>query len=190
MAAGKRRGFTLIELLVVVAVIAILMGLLISGVMIGRAKAQRGMAQEALRQITIAIVSYRDHFGSYPMPETKFGNPGSDPMAGSQALAYFLCTKFKEGDHSAGPFLDWPASGFEPGPKNQPALVSPIKNKYLYSNVWENDGKIHSFVVIDAGLDHQFGGSIQPGTSTTPTPVPAWLPDGTGRDVDNIERPN
>jgi len=60
-------GFTLIELLVVIAIIGILVGFLAPGAMRIREKARRAKCQNNLRQIYIAISSYRDdHNEQYP----------------------------------------------------------------------------------------------------------------------------
>lgn len=58
MVGVARSGFTLIELLVVVAIIAVLAGMLISGVTVVRTQAKRAQCSSNLRQLAVCITTY------------------------------------------------------------------------------------------------------------------------------------
>ncbi|MHB1559467.1 MAG: DUF1559 family PulG-like putative transporter [Isosphaeraceae bacterium] len=62
-----RRGFTLIELLVVMAIVAILIALLLPAVQAAREAARRVSCFNKLKQVGIALQSYHDAMGMFPM---------------------------------------------------------------------------------------------------------------------------
>jgi prepilin-type N-terminal cleavage/methylation domain-containing protein/prepilin-type processing-associated H-X9-DG protein len=69
---AARRGFTLVELLVVIAIIAVLAGLVLSGVEAARNAARNVQCQSNLRQLGLAIVQYREANGAYPQYRAEY----------------------------------------------------------------------------------------------------------------------
>ena len=65
--AGRQGGFTLIELLCVIVIISILAAISTTGIRSAREKARQTSCMSNLRQIGVALVTYRgDHSGSNP----------------------------------------------------------------------------------------------------------------------------
>ena len=67
-----RSAFTLIEMLVVMAIIAILAGLVLTGIQAARASAQSVQCQSNLRQLGFGVIQYRDQYGFYPQYRAEY----------------------------------------------------------------------------------------------------------------------
>jgi prepilin-type N-terminal cleavage/methylation domain-containing protein/prepilin-type processing-associated H-X9-DG protein len=68
----RRRGFTLVEMLVVIAIIGILAGLVLSAAAAARGAAAAAQCQSNLKQLGLAILQYRDTYGSYPQYRAEY----------------------------------------------------------------------------------------------------------------------
>lgn len=62
---GNQHGFTLIELLVVMAIIALLMGILMSALQRVRKQAKAVYCQNSLKQIGVAMHAYKSIFAYF-----------------------------------------------------------------------------------------------------------------------------
>lgn len=64
--SSHQRGFSLIEILVVIAIIAVLIGLLLSAIQRAREAANRAKCQNHLKQLALAAHSYHDSHNRFP----------------------------------------------------------------------------------------------------------------------------
>jgi prepilin-type N-terminal cleavage/methylation domain-containing protein len=78
--SSRKGGFTLIELLVVIAIIAILTGIIITGLVASKAKSRDAKRASDLSQIALALEQYFDRCDQYPTPYT--GNVIDNNMLG------------------------------------------------------------------------------------------------------------
>lgn len=66
----SKKGFTLVELLIVISIIAILTGIIITGLTSSRAKSRDAQRVSNLSQIQLALEQYFDRCGQYPVAIT------------------------------------------------------------------------------------------------------------------------
>jgi prepilin-type N-terminal cleavage/methylation domain-containing protein len=180
--AGQRKGFTMLELIVVVAIIGILVGLLLPVLSVIRKRSRQSAARNAMSAIAMALDKYREDFGAYPWFD-KYAT--GDDEEGSKQLAAGLCTRMLWGEMHYGPYLENVGSRLKDTGSPGKALVSPLGGLYQYVRLVDTeDKKMRRCLVVDAGPDGMFGGTIDPETGFVPNSE--TNSDGDPAHADNI----
>jgi prepilin-type N-terminal cleavage/methylation domain-containing protein/prepilin-type processing-associated H-X9-DG protein len=110
---SRAQGFTLIELLVVIAIIAVLISLLVPAVQSARQAANGAAAQNHLKQLSLAAVSYEHAFGR---------------RAGSVSELVDFCAKFPAACDLEASLRDGVQDGyrFVLNPRSQTLTATPV----------------------------------------------------------------
>jgi len=91
----KKRGFTLIEMMIVVAIIAILSGVILTGLNSARKQARDSRRMADIKNIQAQLEVYYNSANSYPS-SLEAANPPIKPQVDSQKKPYVYCT---DGQH-------------------------------------------------------------------------------------------
>jgi prepilin-type N-terminal cleavage/methylation domain-containing protein len=164
-----RPAFTLIELLVVMAIMAILMGLLLSGAQRAREAANSASCKNNLSQIGKAFMDYQTKNGAFPSG----GMPGSQPNYDSNVPPYPLVGRQQTGSWAFQilPYLDhqdvWMNQAQAPS-TTLPVFFCPTRRSaaVLTTGAAPSDYACSSLDGITAiGSLSKTGGVIQPGVA-------------------------
>jgi prepilin-type N-terminal cleavage/methylation domain-containing protein len=102
---SKKGGFTLIELLVVIAIIAILTGIIITGLVGSKAKARDAQRASDLSQISLALELYFARCDQYPTPDTGSKIDNNSLNDGNPVNGVTVCPMNNNGQVTLGSFI-------------------------------------------------------------------------------------
>ena len=148
------RGFTLLELLVVVAIMAILAALLLPALRAAKAKAQRTVCLNSLKQINVAVILYAgDNHDSLPAS----ANTGDNKIGSNSFQIYYKP-------------LVMTYAGLRGAPSPQDKVFACPADTFYYG---ETDFAWHSGGFFSAANDYtSYGFNGQGGASTPPFTIP------------------
>ena len=139
-----KSGFTLVELLLALLIVGLLAGLLfsVSDRIFDRGKQSRAISE--LTAISVALESYRVHFGDYPDVLT--------PRQLFDALEGKLGPKGNSLEPAYPPFLQ--AGNFSLGSEERPELLDPWDEPYVYLyREGKGFNRLTSFLLFSVGPD-------------------------------------
>lgn len=155
--AARCRGFTLIEMMVVIAIIGILIGLLVTGIMVLQRTMARLQASETISTLDNAVQTYRMEHMRYPMID---GQTESAPGSESVIQITVNWDDYYEGNPNSEHLLNLLAPSMnvslleyvfrdDSGDSNLKTLIDPFGRPYLYAVIDPDTG---SDVVENSGL--------------------------------------
>ncbi|MBN1865858.1 prepilin-type N-terminal cleavage/methylation domain-containing protein [Candidatus Sumerlaeota bacterium] len=149
-------AFTLIELLIVVAIIAILAAIAVPNFLEAQTRAKASRARNDVRQIGVALESYRTDGTAYPtMLEPGFAG-GVAPLAGSDLKWWYVPNSLSTPiAYLTNADLRCPFGGDLP---RQGDFPDAIWGRYSYENVAELASKVSDFPLLDG----KYGPSADP----------------------------
>jgi len=115
---GRRNAFTLIEILVVISIIALLAGLLVTGIVVIKEKIKIYLAKTEIAAITTALASYHRDMNAYP-PDT--ADWGQGDIHDPESILKYLASPVKtRSGREVGPYLELQGDKFIDGKMRDP----------------------------------------------------------------------
>jgi type II secretory pathway pseudopilin PulG len=165
----------------VIGIITLLMGMLISGVIIGKRTAEDRAARIQLQTMSMTAMKYAGEWGEFPPfdPAVNTSN-----RKGAELLHFYLCKKHALGERFLGPYFDTNESNLHSGPNLDLALISPLHSFYTFGFEGKGDHRVQ-WVIVDPGRDKLLGGIMSAENGFVPDNSDA-NGDGKPDHLDNI----